>query len=57
MAGIIGSVLFSMLKRIVSKKVVEELALLAIKEIAKYTENSVDDRAVKIIEDGLKKVN
>lgn len=55
MGSIVVSSLFVILKSIVTQAVIEKFALLAIKEVAKFTENKVDDEIVIIVEQALSK--
>ena len=56
MAQVVIGYLFSFLKSFVTKKVIEELAVLAIKEISQYTENTIDDKIVELVEKNRSKI-
>jgi hypothetical protein len=54
---VIIQTLISLSLKLLTSTVIEKVALLALKELSKKTDNQVDDELVKIVEEALKPVS
>jgi len=48
------TILVGLLKRMLTKKILEKVLISLLKEISKRTDNTIDDELVKAVEGGLK---
>ena len=48
-------IVLSILMKLVTTKVVEELVLIALKHLAQFTENKIDDDIYNVVKDALQK--